>query len=184
MANTFKPYPSGFMGAANAPQTRPMSDVDYFKRLISNSNHTGADDLTANAEINRIWAAYGDKLNFNNQKEFEDIIAVGSDAFGTFNLADWARVQVKSPYFSQQHALYIEETLSFLIDGAPRVFMIGTRQEIMSFHSQAPAQKNLTPFSEKLLGRYNGESIIHLWLSKKDGYADLVTALYFMFGLI
>ena len=178
-----KAYPSGFLGSRTAPQTKPVSDGGYMARLFE--LHDSDDERkTANAEVVRIFKQYGSNLSATDAEAFFDILGVASKAFGTLDLGEWCGAQTRSKYFTAQHADFIDETVNYLIYGQQRHIAFKTREMLLGAGINHANVSTLRKSTRETLELYQGQSITTLWLSKHNGYADLINTLFLMYGMV
>ncbi|MFM7008367.1 MAG: hypothetical protein ACKO0Z_03425 [Betaproteobacteria bacterium] len=177
----FKVYPSGFMGSATAPQTRKLSEHDRLYMSIMTTADVERANLTGNDNVVRAYADYGNNVDTHNPDQFMDIAIVARDAFGTLDLRAWVLAQTHSQYFTRAHAAYIEDTVNFLINGAPRRFPLQVQDRLLRGPSQ-PTNK-LSRETHEILATYDQRSIVTLWLDKEGGYIDLINSIMLMFGI-
>jgi hypothetical protein len=200
---SFKVYPSGFLGSNTVANTKPM-DLERIKdRLFDLSAITNPDGHTGNLEITRIWNSVtnGDR-DFNSFDTHEAILRNSVAAFGSTYLYDWIKIQRQSPYFNDYHVKWIDETLMYIVYGKTRQLsaynwctMLKATAGGGSFNDTPIIRHTL--FGEGLPSLYN-ESIskvtntlpknvtilefIERWVQIPGGIDDLIASLYVLFG--
>lgn len=196
----YKVYPSGYLGSNVVQTTKPIDIQKIKEQLFNLSAITNPDGHTANLEVVRIEEIIvsGDE-QFKKFEFKERVIAAALLAFGNENVYEWIQAQRKSPYFSDYHAKYIDETLLYVFAGKPRQMskhnwttllqMVAGGGSIYDTPVIAhvffgEALKN--EFSKSVfspLGRnYKLKDLIVQWVRQPGGIEDLTAALHILFG--
>ena len=194
----FKVYPSGFLGSHTVPTTKPI-DIEKIKdRLFDLSAISNPDGHTANLEVTRLW----DKVTQGSPEyktfDFKEAVLVAAlNAFGAMRVIDWLRIQPESPYYSDYHARWVDETLAYVFEGKARLYSThnwttllqlvpgvtlkgltsGTKHYFYQDTNFKPLAFIDYPTPNLLMTDF-----ITKWVSQPFGIDDLVASLYVLFG--
>lgn len=179
---------SGFITDIESGLFKYVADVPTFRDKILNKDNTGdIPEYFYNEQVTRLWLRYESNNGFISEFSFrEELISTAFSAFGHKNFLDWVKLQKNSPYFSDLHKSFLFETLSF-ITGTPRKLSISQWYPLIdatevkrSVHFDY-TQYFGTEESIGLLPSFTSHVILD-WLRQKDGYTDLMYALWLFFG--
>lgn len=194
--SNLKLYPSGFLGPVDVPQTREPDAAAVAKQILSRATIRNESKYTASTEVALIWNALisgGPEIrsfDFN-----ERILLSAISHLGKGYLTDWIQNQVSSPEYGDNHAAWIEETLSFVFGGQKRNYMINTWTPLLTCgnNPRTPSRCcGLTPSMKNWIFRgdicgtscnYSMRDFIVMWVRQNGGVVDLATSLQVLYGV-
>ena len=194
----FKVYPSGFLGSHGVATTKPM-DIEKIKdRLFDLSAINNPDGHTANLEITRIWGKVTEGTPDYKTFDFkESILKAALSAFGTVRIIDWLRIQQESPYYSDYHTRWVDETLAYVFEGKNRIYSTHNWTTLLQM-VPGVTERGLTKGTKHYFYRdtyykplafidYPSTNLlmtdfIAKWVSQTFGIDDLIASLYVLFG--
>ena len=194
----FKVYPSGFLGSHSVATTKPI-DVEKIKdRLFDLSAISNPDGHTANLEVTRLWGKVIEGTPEYKLFDFkENILVTALKAFGAMRIIDWLRIQQESPYYSDYHTRWVDETLAYVFEGKPRVYSTHNWTTLLQMvpgvteRGITPATKHYfyqdTNYKQLAMINYPSPNLlmtdfIATWVSQPFGIDDLIASLYVLFG--
>ncbi len=198
MTEALKMYPSGFLGSATVAQTEPMSAISTARQLFNKGMHPQVSRYVANAEVNELWAAVNAGTPEFREFAFrERVLKAALAAFGTTRLVDWVGSQIDSPYHSDYHRRWIDETLAFVYGGVRRSLSENNWRVLLTT-SQTPvkAERFSRVAKHYLLGEklrtaphqepYRGDvtivDFIAEWCARDGGFKDMLSQLNNLLG--
>lgn len=153
----------------------------------------------SNNEINTLWKQFRSGSQYVTSFEFrENILLAAMDAFGTRDFREWLSIQGRSPYLTEMHRRFLNDTLRFILNG--------TRATVMQNWRRLCQPADITPNDRDVSVDYSeffatqgvggidtsaglGEkptadmtSVLHQWVSREDGHEDLIESLHIFFG--
>lgn len=202
--SAFRLYPRGFLGGFPPAQIertervidRPIFDHQYRLNIVRPADNT----TYPNSVIVELYNKYISQPAETNTFEFrKKVYQVALTAFGTDRFDRWYIQQLYSPAFGDNHSRFLDDTFNF-INGKRREMsttMWGTLIEMeKSPGIPAKASEVATKFFD--LGTLTGEDnrgpscidrshvdlpyVIQAWVSRPDGFEDLLLTLNILFG--
>ncbi len=195
---SFKVYPSGFLGSHTVATTKPM-DIEKIKdRLFDLSAISNPDGHTANLEVTRLWGKVTEGSPEYKLFDFKESILIASlNAFGAMRIIDWLRIQQESPYYSDYHTRWVDETLAYVFEGKSRVYSTHNWTTLLQM-VPGVTERGLTPgtkyyfyqdtnFKPLEMIEYPTPNLlmrdfITKWVSRPFGIDDLIASLFVLFG--
>lgn len=186
-------YPRGFLGYdiglpvqyETTDIVKIMSSLRYNKPNISRDR-----TVISNQEINTL---YNQVLHGNGSlksMEFrEEILQVALVAFGTKSFFDWCEIQQGSPYFTDLHRRFLNDTFEFITTGR-RSMNVNTWAQIIRPRAESNEDRKVSydykPFfkldQSALFRRPFGiAQTVAGWTSHPGGYSDLIGSLNILF---
>lgn len=105
-----KPYPSGFFGTSSVPQTEEKTDMQKAAEIANGNLITREVSLTSSIGVNEYWENFSARNDVRKTLEFkEEVVLLGLRLIPNVSFSDWVEIQTKSPYFTDNHALYLIE---------------------------------------------------------------------------
>ncbi len=198
MPNQLKYYPSGFLGSPDVEQTKALDITTTAKALFNKGLNPIVSKYTANQEVVDIWddviSGHPDYKTF----EFKErVLRAAKRAFGTVTLVDWVGSQSQSPYFTDIHFRWIDETMLYVFGGKARemssnnwktLLVTGgdraTRDRfsnVVKHHLLGEKMKG-SEFAEPYRGNMTMDEFLVAWCRAPAGHEDLTTSLNVLFG--
>ena len=128
-----KVYPSGFLGSARLTQTEPLSLQQIRHRFFDPNAVSNPQGHTASVEVMSLWTdIYAGSPAVKTFEFQEKILRLAKVAFGTELVSDWVKIQAASPTYTDYHHRWIDETLKYVLTGAPREYTYNTWYSLMT----------------------------------------------------
>lgn len=194
-----KSYPSGFLGSTTVAQTKPVDLVTQANQLFNKAAlSTTVNWYTANQEVLDLWGDTSSGSPEYKTFEFKErILRCALSAFGTTTLFEWVQLQLSSPYYTQNHASWIDETMLFVFSGKNRHVSANNWRALIGVDHTSTSKLKLSqtirhlflgeraPDGLSQMGNLREVTIrefIHQWVQRPGGIADLVASLNVLFG--
>lgn len=140
------------------------NDIEQlYKQLLNN-------DVSINTIENKLKVIKLAKYLFNN-----DILS-------------WIELQKKNPFITMSHINFIEDMLQFIFQTGKRKIDTGTWVRLLE-PNLVNKQDNVTVSShiDNVLSMFNANRMntakcLTLWLQRQNGYSDLISSLFILFG--
>lgn len=198
MSEVLKMYPSGFLGSAAVEQTTPVDVVQQAKSMFNPGLKPKVSHYLANQKIQDLWTMRHAGVPESKTFEFcEEMLKAAKYAFGTDTLLKWIGTQVDSPYYSQYHRDWIDDTLGYVMDQQPRrmsgnnwsVFLNVNQREFQGErfsrvvkHYLLGEKLHSAPYAREWRGNMTVTEFIGLWVMREGGLADMIDQLHTVFG--
>lgn len=198
MAAELKLYPSGFLGSSTVAQTEPMDVISTAKQLFNKGINPKVSKYTANGDVVALWDAVCSGIPEYKTFEFKErILRTALGAFGTEKIVDWIGTQTLSPYFSDYHRRWIDETLWFIYAGKRRQMSNNNWKVLLTTNGENDkgprfsrtvnhfllGEKLRTETYEELFrGNLTVAEFVGNWCAADDGLDDLIGSLNVLFG--
>lgn len=198
MTEALKMYPSGFLGSALVAQTEPVAVITTAKQLFNKGLNPKVSRYVANEEVVSLWdATTAGTPEYKHFAFKERILRCALQAFGTQRVADWIGTQNDSPYFSDYHRRWIDETLHYVYGGKTRLMSENNWFSLLNTNNDTPrGERYSRVVKHYLLGEklrsaddmhpYRGQitfvDFLSDWCAKEDGIKDLLGSLNNLFG--
>ena len=112
--NSFRLYPRGFLGNHLSPEIEKTAKNDY----VLNNHNSSTDAITANNEIEKLYAQYIKNSVYTSTAEFrKQVLLAAINAFGTPNFLSWYVSQFSSPSLGDLHNRFLTDTMRFINSG-------------------------------------------------------------------
>lgn len=124
-----------------------------------------------------------------SQEWREAVLTTALKAFGTRSFYEWCSLQEKSPYLSDLHVRFLNDTLRFIQTGVREMSI--RNWSLLVHPSQTPHKAAVTYDYRKFFGVGQAtimnrsallRDIIPTWVARPGGYADLLQTLNIVFG--
>ena len=191
-------YPRGFVGFdIGAPQNK-KTVTDFLETVrgleFNRAIQKNVNLYPSNPEIDALWREYTGGTGRTSAFAFrERILLAALKAFGTKNFTDWVELQKSNPYIGPIHKKFLNDTFEFIKSGKRsvsitswqglvRISTIGKVTgdvQIDNIKDIFTCGVDSTESGEKQL-----TEIIQVWVSKENGFDDLLGTLVVLFGLI
>lgn len=195
-----KSYPSGFLGAVNVPQSKPVDIQVRVRSFLSVDVNPTVSHHTANQDVAELWdeAVKSDLPHFNF--DFcERVLAVAKRAFGTRTFSEWVATQSLSPDWSDYHSRWVDETLGYCFAQEPRELSYSNwRALLVPGGSKNPVPTPSLTVRHLMLGQSQHEcrqlgsalnrtaltieQVLTAWVQRPHGIQDLLESLNVLFG--
>lgn len=142
-----------------------------------------------NEEVSRLY-----KQLLENDRDILSIdnrvaaIKVAKQLFDNATLLDWVKLQKHNPLLSMNHVRFIKETMSYILTGKrtidPSTWVRLIEPTLNDNSNTVEIQQYLDDvlkIHQDDLSRPLGQQLA-LWLSKPDGYVDLINTMYILYG--
>lgn len=187
-------YPRGFLGfniglpvekrGANTAKllesVRFNKDVDETRLVISNK------------KVEELYLAVQTAQCTTKSFDFrERILLVALHAFGTTSFLDWLILQEKSPYLTDIHQRFINDTLNFIQTGRRGMSIVTWKSFIrvreVNAGDTTPALNTRSYFNingpvDTRAQKFSLVENINAWVRQEGGFEDLLFTLHILFG--
>ena len=186
-------YPRGFLGYdiglpvqhETTDIVKAMSSLRYNRPNISRDR-----TVISNQEIETLHQQVLLGNGSLKSMEFrEKILQVALGAFGTRSFFDWVEIQQTSPYFTDLHRRFLNDTFEFIQNGR-RSMNVSTWAQIIRPRAESAEDRKVTydyktffKLDQSALFRrpYAVSNAIASWTSHPGGYSDLINSLNILF---
>lgn len=186
-------YPRGFLGydiglpvqRETTDIVKVMSSLRYNKPNISRER-----TVISNQEIetlhNQVLLGNG---SLKSMEFREKILQVALGAFGTKSFFDWCETQQTSPYFTDLHRRFLNDTFDFIVNGR-RSMNVTTWAQIIRPRAESAEDrkvdynyKSFFKLDQSALFRrsFGVAGAVACWTSHPGGYSDLISSLNILF---
>jgi hypothetical protein len=193
----FKIYPRGFLGAKLEPVLINNGSATNRGRLQYDVSVFDANEpelITANMAIEEAYIALVRNDIKSGDFQFrEDTLRAIFKAFGTQDFEGWYMAQYQSPSFGEMQRDFIEDCLRFLLVGK-RQMALNNWDDLLKASDKKVTDIELPEMAKRVfnkkfvreltpLGRTKLPGIVQDWVSKPNGFVDLVTSCHILFGI-
>lgn len=187
-------YPRGFLGfniglpvEKRGANTAKLLESVRFNREIDETRL-----VISNKKIEELYLAMQTAQASTKSFDFrERILLVALHAFGTDSFLDWLILQEKSPYLSDVHRRFINDTLNFLATGQRAMSVVTWKSFInvreLNAADAKPDLKTRDFFSitgpiDTKSERFSLKTVLTRWVAQPGGFEDLLFTLHILFG--
>lgn len=187
-------YPRGFLGFdIGLPHDNTGNSISKLLEAVR-LNKTISDNskvVVSNHKVENVWKQYKNGDRFINSFAFrEQILKLALEAFGTKSFYDWCVLQSDSPYMSEMHKRFLNDTFNFIETGKRSVNILSWMKLItvkeLSKNDEVPVYQYQKFFGMtspiQFRREHNLSTILTLWVSQPGGFDDLVGSLHIFFG--
>jgi hypothetical protein len=195
-------YNRGFLGFDNGVST-PEAGASLEQIITAiklNRDIPKKNPGVSNNEINTLWKQFRGGDQYVTSFEFrENILLAALDAFGTKDFREWLNIQGRSPYLTEMHRRFLNDTLRFILNGTRAAVMQNWRRLIQPTDITPNDRDVPVEFGDFFAASYEvsalessaglGEkptaeltSVLHQWVSREGGHEDLIETLHILFG--
>jgi hypothetical protein len=194
-------YPKGFLGFdIGLPVKDRGNDLDQLIGAIKlNLPPPKETSGVSNHDVEVLWKSYIGGFSYMTSFEFrEKVLLAALRAFGTSDFREWLVLQEKSPYYTEMHRRFINDTLHFILNGKRSVVVqswsVLIRPTEVS-HRDRETVVNVDGFfrheNQRSEEFYAGDgerpgteltNVLHQWTSRPNGFEDLLETLHILFG--
>lgn len=187
-------YPRGFLGydiglpvqKQSTDITRVMADIRYNKVNVSRDRA-----VISNEEIEKLFKQHrlGDR-SMASMAFREKILLAAGTAFGTTSFFDWCKLQQDSPYFTDMHRRFLNDTFKFIATGE-RSMNTSTWNQIIAVRPETPEDRKTTYLYQDFFKIHLGalmarpafiNQTVVSWVSQPGGFEDMLATLNILFG--
>jgi len=187
MKSKLRIYPSGYLGSSLvAAYVATQEVITKQFMMISTTETFNKKDITGSAEVvSLVNASQSDTKNdfLLNEK----ILECALEAFGTFDLAEWIKINYDSG-LSFNHKLFIEETLLYIFNGTKRTVSNASWGILLTYNGNESGQdKKMLEFTNSCINNPDAhvldiKRIIWKWCARNGGIDDMLSSLNVLFG--
>lgn len=195
-------FARGFVGFKNDSTVIENNAVDLqvvIQNAKFNRNEKPPEPLVYDTQVQDLWErAQGSHKLLDLPAFQEEIIKVAFNVFNCKSFMVWNKTQVTNNHFTAMHKRFLNETLSLISFGKPRTINVTTWSGLLNKKIATNEDKQI-PFSisEYFISdtasslnmiRTDDDSINSIenavlnWIRNSNGYSDLLTTLYILFG--
>lgn len=201
-------YPRGFLGFdIGLASNDPSSNLDQVVQAIKfNKPVPKKDIVVSNHDIDALWKEYNTGTQYVTQFGFrEKILIAALRAFGTLNFKEWCELQEKSPYFTDLHRRFMNDTFAFILTGN-RSLNVQSWSSLIDISESNHKDREVNVDVDSLFTSDNDSSsqeyctlalditsmyakptkdltnIIHFWVARHNGFEDMIASLQIFFG--
>lgn len=187
-------YPRGFLGydiglpvqKQSTDITRVMADIRYNKVNVSRDR-----TVISNEEIEKLFKQHrlGDR-SMASMAFREKILLAAGTAFGITSFFDWCKLQQDSPYFTDMHRRFLNDTFKFIATGE-RSMNTSTWNQIIAVRPETPEDRKTTYLYQDFFKIHLGalmarpafiNQTVVSWVSQPGGFEDMLATLNILFG--
>ena len=184
-------YPRGFLGFdIGLPIQTQQTDL---REIVSSIRYgRSIPQKTAVISNDKIQLAYKQMMTLSATKSMEfreKCLLAALKCFGTSNFYEWCEIQESSPFFTDIHKRFLNDTFKFIQTGS-RDISLNTWQAIVEVkkanvideHSSYEYRKFFGSGSASILRRGTGVvNVIQSWVSQPAGFEDMISSLRIIF---
>ena len=187
-------YPRGFLGyniglpiqREETDLTKLMNNIRYNRPSLDRGK-----TVIANTDIESLAELYrGGDRSIRSMEFREKVLVAAMQCFGTQSFYDWCKLQQESPYFTDLHKRFLNDTLGFIASGERRM---DTRawKNIITVRVPNPNDDRVVYemddyFKMKLPAAvrrpFDVARTIADWTSQPGGFEDMIATLRIIFG--
>lgn len=186
-------YPRGFMGFdIGLPVHKETPDIKKLVSAVRYNKYQGAANK-ATISNNVIFALHQRSIFGSIDLDLpvfrEKVIQAALGAFGTQSFLDWAELQLKSPYLSDLHVRFLNDTFEFIQTGKRAVSVHNWDSLLTPQAASIPTRS--TPYKymeycrmQQVLPYRNPATVsgtVLNWLCQPEGFTDMLNSLYILF---
>lgn len=190
----FPQLQSGFLGMAQQQLTRYVPKRDPFKDYTLDQDHMKPSlAYFYHEEATALYRQYNQNRKLGNDLAFvRKVISLAKKLFAAPDgvaITRWFDIQERNINLSKYHAVFLHDTLRFVMLGTPRSMCLETMYSILKhdpsqFRYQGDVSwKNVLPnglhYGNNM---YAANNVIAMWLSQPDGLNDLLTTCNIIYG--
>jgi hypothetical protein len=194
-------FARGFVGFKNDSTVIENNTVDLqvvIQNAKFNRNEKPQEPLVYDTQVQDLWErAQGSHKLLDLPAFQEEIIKTAFNAFNCKSFMVWTKTQMTNNHFTAMHKRFLNETLSLISFGKPRTINVTTWSGLLNKKIATNEDKQI-PFS--ISEFFNSDTVslntIHSddtsinsienavlnWIKNSNGYSDLLTTLYILFG--
>lgn len=183
---------SGFLSFSDVKLTSISLPEKFFDRYILFKDTPNANNpfYYSSGVVSVYERVRNDPFELNKFETREEIISLAKNLFKSRGLVDWLRFQHESPLAFKAHADFIEDTVKYLTGESRRIFVAQwlplIRPKNLDGGNSSVSRDRLEKLADFVRSHpsfpMDVNSLIQTWLSKHDGFMDLLTTLYIIFG--
>lgn len=181
---------SGFVAKDDEDLVHYVVKRDPFVDVALNKDHLKPHNpYFYSEEITSLYKEWSAKPDLIKDFDFrEKILKFALHKFDKL-LLSWLKLQTKSPYAGELHSVFINETVEYVLDIRSRQIHVSQWIRLLD---ASVKRNNIETKCDKYFDPTQGfTKYLHLnvftnfisnWVSKSDGYVDLLISLYVIFG--
>lgn len=187
-------YPRGFLGYdIGLPVQRSSTDVTKLMSMMRYNKASISRDRTviSNSDIEKLHDQLTQGDRSSRSFEFrEKVLKAAMIAFGTNSFYDWCTLQKDSPYLTDMHRRFLNDTFMFIYKGE-RTMNVRVWNQVIAVR-EAQTEDNRVDYlyreffkmDESALFRrpFTMTNAISSWTSQPGGIEDLLATLRILFG--
>lgn len=187
-------YPRGFLGySIGLPIQEPEMSMSKLMAHIRNNNPNigNTKPTISNTELEQLFhkSYYGFPL-FSNIENREKVLKNVLEAFGTRSFYDWCQIQQESPYFTDLHKNFLNDTFRFIKTGERSMSVSSWYRIVVPRNANIADKKaeyKIRDFFDLDKGALMRRShlvsdIVASWTSQYGGFEDMLTSATIFFG--
>jgi hypothetical protein len=187
-------YPRGFLGfnIGLPVEKRGANTAKLLESVRFNKEIDETRLVISNKKIEELYLAMQTAQASTKSFDFrERILLVALHAFGTQSFLDWLILQEKSPYLSDTHRRFINDTLEFISTGKRAMSVVTWKSFIrvreLNGGDSTPELKTRKFFCingpvDTASQRYSLKTVLTSWVGQPGGFEDLLFTLHILFG--
>lgn len=187
-------YPRGFLGYdVGLPIQEPQMSMSKLLGHIRNNNPNigNTKPTISNTELEQLFhKSYNGYPVFSNMQNREQVLKLVLDAFGTKSFYDWCDIQKESPYFTDLHKNFLNDTFRFIATGERSMSTMSWYRIISPRNANIADKKadyKIREFFNLDKGALMRKShlvtdIVASWTSQYGGFEDMLASATIFFG--
>lgn len=191
MSNKYRIHPRGFMGidtgkAQTVRTKNPFSDIISMRSYRIGNLTTSGDNIPYNPLIHSLYSKSIVDPKCNKDIDFqEDVYKAAIEVFGgkaNGKILDWFRVQYDNRLAGDMHSRYLCDIVKYTL-GMERSLSNHSWKTILGITDEGDDIGAIPSFiSDNISPDLKVTDFLCTWLTKKDGFNDLLCNLQIMFG--
>ncbi len=192
--NKYPILQSGFIGFNEAAFKKPLPPEPSFRAaIIFKDTRNPLNKFFYSEDVRDLFKLW--MSNFDNMKSMEfreKILKTAFNCFSTNNFFEWLALQSKQPTVTDLHRAFILETLDYLVHDTQRKIHVSSWSRILEAAERSDSvaidvtkyfkkESNFADTSKATLP-IRMPDVLQLWVSKPEGFDDLLYCLYIIFG--
>lgn len=187
-------YPRGFLGYdIGLPVINENNDITKLIAAIRQNKPLakGSNNLVVNNVIDNLWRQFNQGNRFIKSFAFrQQILEAALTAFGTTSFLEWCELQNDSPYLTEMHKRFLNDTFNFISTGERSINLLNWMSLIklreLSSSDDSPEYRYADFFDLNQPIHFRREitvkSNIQTWVARRNGFVDLLQTLHILFG--
>lgn len=183
---------SGFMSLTTIGMLRPEPVNQTFSATILGKDTSNSmDDYFYSREVEILMTEWKNDPKVFKPFEFrERVLKTAYACFGTPSIKHWLELQYYKPTLGGLHKEMLLDTVDFVVNGTPRKVECFQWSRLLfpeaGYSLEFDAVNKLLSSEEAKLSEWGNLAdtlpFIHMWVTRDDGYVDMLKTLHAIFG--
>lgn len=187
-------YPRGFLGFdIGLPIQDKSKDLNNILDSVKLNKQisTKSDLVISNVELENLWNQYKTGDRFIASFAFrEQILKTSLESFGTDSFYEFCKIQTQSPYFTEMHRRFMNDTFNFITTGK-RTLNIFSWMKLIECKEPKTNDDQIAYTYDQFFGTnkplnfrrdVSVVNAVQSWVSNVNGFDDMLGTLHIFFG--